>query len=50
MSENTSLDEPAPEMSGVVELGKASKETRGSAFFFWVFDGGAIWPLVFRAT
>lgn len=47
MSENTSLDEPAPELTGVVELGKASEETRGSIFFSLKLDPVSQWPAIF---
>jgi len=47
MSEKTSIGEQAVELTGVVELGNASKETRGSAAFLGLLDGSLIWPLLF---
>jgi hypothetical protein len=47
MSEKTSIGEQAVELTGVVELGNASKETRGSAVFLGLLDGGLSWPFLF---
>jgi len=47
MSEKTSIGEQAAELTGVVELGRASKETRGSAVFLGLLDGGLSWPFLF---
>ena len=47
MSEQTSIGEQAAELTGVVELGKASTETRGSALFIGLLDGGVTWPFLF---
>jgi hypothetical protein len=41
------MDEPSTELAGVVELGNASEETRGSAGLMGLLDGGIIWPLIF---
>lgn len=44
MSEQTSIGNLQP--VGVVELGTASKETRGSLGVIGLFDGGLIWPFM----
>lgn len=49
MSENTSLDEPALELTRVVELGKASTETRGSISPSLHLDPVSSWPFLFRS-
>ena len=47
MSEMISIDEQTTEQAGVVELGSASEETRGSATFLGLLDGGLSWPFIF---
>jgi hypothetical protein len=47
MSETISSEEQKTEQAGVVELGTASEQTRGSPSLMGVLDGGIIWPLIF---
>lgn len=47
MSETTSNREQMVEASGVVELGTASEQTRGSATTFGLLDGGLNFPFIF---
>lgn len=47
MSEKTSTGEQAVELAGVVELGSASKETRGSSVWLGLLDGSIAWPFIF---
>jgi hypothetical protein len=47
MSETISNEEQKTEQTGVVELGTASEQTRGSPALLGILDGGVIWPLIF---
>lgn len=48
MSETIFIDEPtAPQSDVVVDLGTASKQTRGSSAIFGFLDGGLNWPFIF---
>lgn len=47
MRETISIEEQQTEQTGVVELGTASEQTRGSPSLIGILDGGIIWPLVF---
>lgn len=47
MSETISIEEQGEESAGVVELGTASEQTRGSAAIIGIWDGSLSWPLVF---
>lgn len=44
MSEQISMSTLQP--AGVVELGTASKDTRGSSFILGILDAGGFWPLL----
>ena len=50
MSEKISIGEQAPDPAGVVELGSASKETRGYPAWLGLLDGGLSWPFLFYIT
>lgn len=50
MSEQTLTDEQVHGHADVVELGNASKETRGSPVFLGLLDGGLAWPFIFVYT
>jgi hypothetical protein len=47
MSETTSIQEQSVEEAGVVELGTASEQTRGSVAMLGLLDGGLYWPFIF---
>ena len=47
MSETNSIEAKQTEPDGVVELGIASEQTRGSSAIIGLLDGGLYWPIIF---